>query len=512
MVAPASVIPMQREPFAGWWRIDRASGDALGLGANGWGSVDAEEGLQNARTARTAPRWVASMRKFATAFSVGFGGYYGYCVAPLVLKVGGDYLEFGHSMGIWEGAIKPSIDHCVGDSIVIGGITAWLAVVGVAGEGHTPAGQSEPFESPNNPTAPPAGGSGANGAGNGSGGKGGRPSSGNEPGGSPQNEANPPNPKPPGDDPCQGGEGVSPNANSVNNESPGSAPEEPTPGVPEVPTAEDVEAARKALLAADQDYNSAFQVSSEAVGEYVRYTLRIQNRVGPAPNANGDYWPPGPPVAKKWPNYPGPQDYDPNVAQALLDQENSTGAQSSAAMGRYYDAKGRFNALYDKYQETHNGAPPPRPDVSGSSNSDCGPTFVQPVKTLPLGPGNTRPLGPGGPPSPIGPPIGPPPGTSPPEPSGVAPVGPGQTQPLSPGSQSPGVWPPPGSPMGPPPGTNPPGLGYTQPIGPPPAPAPGPGTTLPLGSPPGSPSPGISPMAKTIGGLTSALNTLGGTK
>ena len=125
------------------------------------------------------------------------------------------------------------------------------------------------------------------------------------------------------------------------------------------------------------------------------------------------------------------------------------------------------------------------------------PSLSQSGDTFGFGPGQTRPLSPGGPP----------PGTTPPGPI---------TQPLSPGgpplgTPPPGPAQPPITPGGPPAGTPPPGLN-TQPLppsGPPPGTSP-PGFNAepisPGGPPPGTPPPGVNPMAKSIGGLLSAVN------
>ena len=178
VVAPESAVRMRGEPFAGWWRIDRDTGDALGLGSNGWGTSATEEGSHNARTAKTAPKWLIAMKRFANVFVVVGAGYYGWCIVPLVVKHLQQFPDAAaeaairnpdtlnnpvatatktvlhHSLGIWEGAVIPSVEHCVGDSIVVGGIAGVLAVVAVVGDVPTPKGQSEPMEK-----APPTGGS-----------------------------------------------------------------------------------------------------------------------------------------------------------------------------------------------------------------------------------------------------------------------------------------------------------------------------------------------------------------
>jgi hypothetical protein len=490
-VALRKPLARDGEAFSGWWRVDAKTGDTLGVSARGWGEASAIRTFPLSAVALfTSATERSLLWQVAERWAYGFAFDYGVCLA---MAEGSNIIEnlaSGRQLAPFGQSAYESRKVCGVMAIITSGLFATLpfltmylaARVGIAGGwrvGFTlwlrglradlralaadtrggyrfpgtyeppprGAGPHEPPPSKGSPKGSPKGGP------HGPNEPGGQP---NEPGGGSQNEANPPDAKPSSDDPCQGTEEASPNADSMNNESPGSAPEEPTPGVPEVPTAADVEAARQAALAAKQDYKSASQVSSEDVGEYVRYTLRIENRVGPAPNENGDYWPPGPPVPKKWPNEPGPQDYDPNFADELSKKADSAMAQSWKAMRRLDELWDQYAAIDKKYLETH-GQTSPKP-VGADGN--CGTPYVQPSQTLGLGPGNTQPLGPGVP-SPIGPPIGPPAG-SPPGSNGL-PAGPGQTQPLSPG--------------GPPPGTSPPGS--------------------------------VDPYAKTVAGLAGAGNAMG---
>ena len=46
VVAPTKPIEIDAEPYSGWWRIDSATGDTLGMAANGWGQAMAERGVQ----------------------------------------------------------------------------------------------------------------------------------------------------------------------------------------------------------------------------------------------------------------------------------------------------------------------------------------------------------------------------------------------------------------------------------------------------------------------------------
>jgi len=46
VVAPRAPVQIGSEGYIGWWRIDPATGDALGIAANGWGQSMAERGVQ----------------------------------------------------------------------------------------------------------------------------------------------------------------------------------------------------------------------------------------------------------------------------------------------------------------------------------------------------------------------------------------------------------------------------------------------------------------------------------
>jgi hypothetical protein len=238
VVVPERPIATDAGQFAGWWRVDPATGDVLGMGENGWGVVMAERTAEDSETVKIAPLWVRRIQTFAVAFAVN----YGWCVVPLVVKRGEDYLKqpaeawgiqgtqvkLHHSLGIWEGAIKPvakdSVGECAADSIWVAGLTAWLLPVGVA------AGAAKAAERGSQaPHAPDV--EGGLGAGGGSGVKGGDPGAGktkpgpgpNEPANGPKGEPNP-EPKPPSEKPCD-------------NTLPGEPPAEPPGQGPEGPPA-----------------------------------------------------------------------------------------------------------------------------------------------------------------------------------------------------------------------------------------------------------------------------------
>lgn len=141
VVAPDAAVPMQRKPFAGWWRID-SIGNAVGLGESGWGQDMSEESTWYSRVAEVAKRWNLMGR--AVTFVVTAAQDYGWCVVPLIGKytedVRGNLAEsgiksaqngnpnpvLGASLAIWEGAVKPSWHDCGGNALFVGGVTALL--------------------------------------------------------------------------------------------------------------------------------------------------------------------------------------------------------------------------------------------------------------------------------------------------------------------------------------------------------------------------------------------------
>lgn len=320
VIAPEKVISTHPAEFAGWWRIDSKTGSALGMGANGWGAETAENSSKLSWTARLSPGWKTAINRFAT-FGMTFLGAYGWCVTPLVLNqihpvdLAKDIYSqpnalqnvgLKHSLGIWKGAIIPSVRECVGDSIFIAGITAWLLPVGVVGEskggaryeGMEPRGQSEPV-------APTGKNSGK--------GKGGEP---NETGTGP-NEPHP-DPNPPKEDkPCPDDGSVSPGAQSI--EQPVAKPTGPRAVKP--PTAQEVADALKNIRTAEK-------ANLDAASEYIRYQHRRNN----TPDSNSYD-----------PSTPGPADYDPEVATQLW--KDSVRAEQAEIQ-----AEKTFIETYDDYK------------------------------------------------------------------------------------------------------------------------------------------------------------------
>jgi hypothetical protein len=82
VVTPRSPVPIEPEPFAGWWRIDPATGHTLGVASNGWGVSGTERGL---------------LTNLALRFMSGFLFEYGLCLAmaEVVSQVVGEPLFMG---------------------------------------------------------------------------------------------------------------------------------------------------------------------------------------------------------------------------------------------------------------------------------------------------------------------------------------------------------------------------------------------------------------------------------
>jgi hypothetical protein len=77
VVAPQAPISTSHEDFSGWWRVDRARGTTLGMGANGWGSELAE----HQQTRRPGLAAAEKFNKMMRAFWAGFVSDYSFCVA-----------------------------------------------------------------------------------------------------------------------------------------------------------------------------------------------------------------------------------------------------------------------------------------------------------------------------------------------------------------------------------------------------------------------------------------------
>ena len=153
VVAPKGVVSMKPQPFAGWWRINPATGDVLGLGESGWGEVLASEGLADTR----AGYWARSFTKIGKWFLRGFVSNYGFCLAQWTEI----HTEETRSLRVgFKLAVSDSLGQCVGDSAFIGAmVTAPLVVRTTAGGVKVPVEPPRPPKPPV-PPEPPCGGGG----------------------------------------------------------------------------------------------------------------------------------------------------------------------------------------------------------------------------------------------------------------------------------------------------------------------------------------------------------------
>src|SRR5262249_2665488 len=113
VVAPQSPVSMPHEPFAGWWRINPATGDALGMGANGWGPELEEENGNLSLSARLGQNFKAFGRNFAEVFATN----YGWCAIALGIN---KVEKGGLNLGSVKATLVASPKECLGDSIFIG--------------------------------------------------------------------------------------------------------------------------------------------------------------------------------------------------------------------------------------------------------------------------------------------------------------------------------------------------------------------------------------------------------
>ena len=147
-VAPPAAIPMPKESFAGWWRVDPIRGDTLGFGSNGWGQDLGEAQVQNTQAVSMGQRFL----NMAIRFSVIFDTTYGWCLAPMMVNAAGTQ---GLHLGVITAVLAESSDECTGDAIFIGLMgTATLPLVAISLEATETAARSAAPKSPAPPKAP----------------------------------------------------------------------------------------------------------------------------------------------------------------------------------------------------------------------------------------------------------------------------------------------------------------------------------------------------------------------
>jgi hypothetical protein len=318
VVAPESAVATQREPFAGWWRIDRSTGDALGLGANGWGAAMMERSPWYARLAQIANRWNLAGR--AVTFVVTASSDYGWCITPLVTKYAEDVEnrapKLGATLAIWEGAVKPSWHDCGGNAVVVGGITAWLLPARVLKLG---AGVSAARRL-GGPKEPPA----------------------------PRTAANTSAPK----EPCPEGH-ISPGAQSVSPEAQSVSPQRmrPPPEPVRPTTAQDVVDALGRM-------KNAQKAEYQATRDAVRYQARGAN------TPDKSFYDPG---------EPGPADYDPGVAKQLFRDAELADQAAMRAEREFTDTYNDFR-FWNPNSNPFKQAGPGPGGVCGGNDAASGPS------------------------------------------------------------------------------------------------------------------------------------------
>ena len=117
ILAPPSAVPMAIEPFSGWWRIDPATGDTLGFGANGWGVELTENSEGNSRAAQIMRYFNG---QFAKKFFKVMATTYVVCLIPAVVSGSteqSDDLEF--KLGAIYAKVADDSSGCAGTAVVV---------------------------------------------------------------------------------------------------------------------------------------------------------------------------------------------------------------------------------------------------------------------------------------------------------------------------------------------------------------------------------------------------------
>ena len=61
-LVPERALPVRGESSMGWWRIDPATGETLGMGPSGWGQAMVQRGQMEGTTRTVTPMWVKAFR------------------------------------------------------------------------------------------------------------------------------------------------------------------------------------------------------------------------------------------------------------------------------------------------------------------------------------------------------------------------------------------------------------------------------------------------------------------
>ena len=148
VVAPIATIPDGPNTFAGWWRIDPVTGDALGLGPHGWG--ESQPAGEKAAQQTWSQAAMATLRKMGVRFASVFAVSYLWCAAAMTEK---ELEKPGFNLGVLRATVVASPDECLGDSIAYGVFAAvTVPLLALAAEGSVLA--NRPPRAPQKPTPP----------------------------------------------------------------------------------------------------------------------------------------------------------------------------------------------------------------------------------------------------------------------------------------------------------------------------------------------------------------------
>lgn len=121
VVAPKSPVPVGGRPFSGWWRIDPATGQTLGLGSNGWGTGGVEYGTTQVRNSIAA----ATLRKAALRAFWVFNTTAGFCLVQ-------ETVQNIEKYGFWPGLKAVPVENpnqCAYQGLFWGAVAALPLVV-----------------------------------------------------------------------------------------------------------------------------------------------------------------------------------------------------------------------------------------------------------------------------------------------------------------------------------------------------------------------------------------------
>ena len=150
VVAPRVALSTASGPFAGWWRVDPATGTTLGFGGNGWGVAATEHSANSSRAGATGRVFINAFKRFTG----GFIGAYAFCVAPKIT----DSLEGRSSIGL-KLTITDSAAECAAQGAFWGALATLPLVALTLNRPRAPRVPNAPpppeFVPPPEPPTPP---------------------------------------------------------------------------------------------------------------------------------------------------------------------------------------------------------------------------------------------------------------------------------------------------------------------------------------------------------------------